>query len=599
MSSDELSLSEFVDRYKDNFPVRIRVSKGFYGNSNLTSISEGDMFNVHFLKNTKVVVLDDGSCTEFKVALNSAIEFGLLYNPHKNKEAAKVGLMFEKVSDVMAMKTLPKVMKALEAYKGSSPESSVEANELLIVKSVKSKKLKGKVLKVYSPRLKKKKELPEGCCGKFSTKPYDVRMFLPEIEELLADSFPLQFMLYVNSDTVGEIPSSIVSNAVNLRRFEMETSLIASVFFFNEEQYEDGAPKLVEVPFDLDIEVQAMADCRDSEQLVQDTLELLENFDPMTSHSYVNVPCSSQVELYAAVHNQDRVRKEYERTGFNLEPPTSIALYVNGPDQSSTSTSSSHRRDRSSSTPSPPSKHHPHRVLFEPIEPSSVIYEDTSDRLQVAEFQKKAEQLGEKFEDFGGSIYGSDVQSVESDVKSLSRELKEARSNFMRIEGKVVRTVEEVKTVRSELERTVPLVMSLQNALKLVQAEMQALQNVQTTPNSAPPPFANDVNGASPPLLASNAKDIENNKLFLATLDSMQMVELLEFMGMKQYYTSFLSERVTGEIFLECDEQVLETELKVTSKIHRVRLMKIISGKHSAEIIMKGEDPYVYATKSI
>ena len=182
--------------------------------------------------------------------------------------------MFEKVSDVMAMKTLPKVMKALEAYKGSSPESSVEANELLIVKSVKSKKLKGKVLKVYSPRLKKKKELPEGCCGKFSTKPYDVRMFLPEIEELLADSFPLQFMLYVNSDTVGEIPSSIVSNAVNLRRFEMETSLIASVFFFNEEQYEDGAPKLVEVPFDLDIEVQAMADCRDSEQLVQDTLEV-------------------------------------------------------------------------------------------------------------------------------------------------------------------------------------------------------------------------------------------------------------------------------------------------------------------------------------
>ena len=45
--------------------------------------------------------------------------------------------------------------------------------------------------------------------------------------------------------------------------------------------------------------------------------------------------------------------------------------------------------------------------------------------------------------------------------------------------------------------------------------------------------------------------------------------------------------------------QVLETELKMTSKLHRVRLMKIVSGKHSAENILRGEDPYVYATKSI
>ena len=52
--SDELSLPEFVKRYKNEFPVRVRVCKGFYGATNRTSVSEGDMFNIHFLKNTKV-----------------------------------------------------------------------------------------------------------------------------------------------------------------------------------------------------------------------------------------------------------------------------------------------------------------------------------------------------------------------------------------------------------------------------------------------------------------------------------------------------------------------------------------------------------------
>jgi len=38
--------------------------------------------------------------------------------------------------------------------------------------------------------------------------------------------------------------------------------------------------------------------------------------------------------------------------------------------------------------------------------------------------------------------------------------------------------------------------------------------------------------------------------------------------------------------------------LQITSKLHRVRLLKLISGRHSAESIMKGDDPYVYASKS-
>ena len=79
----------------------------------------------------------------------------------------------------------------------------------------------------------------------------------------------------------------------------------------------------------------------------------------------------------------------------------------------------------------------------------------------------------------------------------------------------------------------------------------------------------------------------------------LQVIQLLEAMGLKHHQETFLNEHISGEILLECDEHVLEKELKITSKLHRVRLMKLITGQHSAESILKGEDSYVYATKAL
>ncbi len=77
------------------------------------------------------------------------------------------------------------------------------------------------------------------------------------------------------------------------------------------------------------------------------------------------------------------------------------------------------------------------------------------------------------------------------------------------------------------------------------------------------------------------------------------MIQLLESMGLKQYTSSFVKERITGEILMECDDEVLAQELKITSKLHRVRLLKLMSGRHSAENVLRGEDPYVYATMAL
>lgn len=59
-------------------------------------------------------------------------------------------------------------------------------------------------------------------------------------------------------------------------------------------------------------------------------------------------------------------------------------------------------------------------------------------------------------------------------------------------------------------------------------------------------------------------------------------------MNLHKYVEAFKEELVDGEIFQELDESVLVDELGITSKIHRIRLMKIINGKVSARAVLDG-----------
>lgn len=52
--TENLPFLEVVENYKDQFPLRVRVSRGYYGPSELTSVSEGDTYTLHFVKHAKV-----------------------------------------------------------------------------------------------------------------------------------------------------------------------------------------------------------------------------------------------------------------------------------------------------------------------------------------------------------------------------------------------------------------------------------------------------------------------------------------------------------------------------------------------------------------
>ena len=78
---------------------------------------------------------------------------------------------------------------------------------------------------------------------------------------------------------------------------------------------------------------------------------------------------------------------------------------------------------------------------------------------------------------------------------------------------------------------------------------------------------------------------------------TMQMQTLLQAMDLQRYSDLFMKEQITGELLMECDDGILSSDLGISSKLHRMRLLKIIAGKQSVKNIIAGVDPYVSFTR--
>ena len=76
------------------------------------------------------------------------------------------------------------------------------------------------------------------------------------------------------------------------------------------------------------------------------------------------------------------------------------------------------------------------------------------------------------------------------------------------------------------------------------------------------------------------------------------MSDLLIVMKLQQYLPRFQEEEISGDLLLELNEEILQKELGVANRIHRMRIMKLINGDYSAEGYLNGEGPYVQMTKN-
>ena len=66
--------------------------QGFYGVSDQTAITIGDVFHLHFMKNTKVMIAETAEKVQLSIPVNSSLMVGIMYDPNNNVEEARRGL---------------------------------------------------------------------------------------------------------------------------------------------------------------------------------------------------------------------------------------------------------------------------------------------------------------------------------------------------------------------------------------------------------------------------------------------------------------------------------------------------------------------------
>ena len=320
------TLAKFVERYSRSLPLRVRVDKGYCGAEERFVISAGDVYNIHFLKRTKVVSICDSNGSDYTIPMNSAIEFGVLYDPNQNTAEAQKGKTFKKAGDIISIcqsgGPLPRLVCATKTHPGSDPKSSVEENELLLVKKLgKTTMMRKPVLKVYSLTMKEEKSLHEDCAGYFTTDPYRIRLYPPEILAHLAEFLPLKSKLFISCDTSEELPVHLISDVVTLLHSSTETSLIATTCWEKGIAPTDEDRVPVDIPLNLDIEV-VIIPVEGNEQLFMDTRNLYEGFDPSKVLTWKE---SKDADSFTAQTSLSRaVRQGYEKEGLELQKPQRI-----------------------------------------------------------------------------------------------------------------------------------------------------------------------------------------------------------------------------------------------------------------------------------
>ena len=175
-----LSLEELAE-CPHYLPATIQTIDGFYGFGRQLSISAGDRFHVHSVKEVDVAVLCDHSGTHLHIPFSSPMKFGLFQEPIQE---------FQKVSDIS--RTNPYVICCQQYI----PGQRLEKGEILILKRDHLRGSQGGLI-CHSLSTGKEKHLHHNCKGLFTTAPEMTSMHLADLYNHLPHlRLPCKVFLY-------------------------------------------------------------------------------------------------------------------------------------------------------------------------------------------------------------------------------------------------------------------------------------------------------------------------------------------------------------------------------------------------------------------
>ena len=329
--SHEMTLEQFVFKHEGYLPLQVKISKGIYGTDDESTISTGECYNFHFMQNRDLVKVEDKyNQQEFSIPVNSPIKFSIVYNPYNNEQQAIRGLIFPKVSGILAMPSLPKVVCTTRAWDSGKFNSSVSTDEILIVREVvelqTSEGESGRRLRVYSIRDHFEKYLDENCCGHFSTRPTRIQLYLTDIFRYFSNPLPMHVVLSLDPTSTVTVPSYLFSRILHVSHKYTDVLVVCTGVLEGKDVAE---AEVFEIPTNLDIEL-AIVELSESEnkELIAETAYLLDKIKEknVRHYRYVNVPdeiYQMEQSLLALTPACDADKKEYsepqERNRLALE----------------------------------------------------------------------------------------------------------------------------------------------------------------------------------------------------------------------------------------------------------------------------------------
>ena len=376
------SLSEFVSKCGRFLPLCITIGKGYEGDNERNSIATGDTYNIHFVKHSKVVVLKDSSNKTYNIPLNSPVQFAPVFHQSVQDDNTS-DLIFDKVSDVIAHKPLPRLLRATKSHMTKDGKPLVEKNEVLAVKNVVTATLRRKMLGVYSVTQKKEKTLSNDCAGGFTADPYATRLHLPDIVSLFAEEFPLRVSVYLtdiefNGDS--DFPSHLESEISEITALRTETSLVASTYWGEGEGEGQGEGEdqcLIEIPIGLDIEVSLLRPGEREEVSEFDLFKRTKTFYESFHMAKIHTIRMGSGDLHMTA------RKGFEREGVQLEEPNRIYGVVGRVRLSSAPQSPAHLPPAHMSPPAPLSPAVPRRKIVPAVMHRRRVSAPTTEQYEV------------------------------------------------------------------------------------------------------------------------------------------------------------------------------------------------------------------------
>ena len=337
--SDEyqrITLPDLMSKY--SLPLCVQVVKGFVRKpSEEGAIASEEVYNIHFVKHTKVVRTIDCHGNTYNVPLNSAARFGIIYRSRRSVSLQEPE-QFETAGDIMSASPLPRVVCAKRSCISHDSASSVEKKEVLVIQGIHNRKLGFNLLKVMCVGEQQQRMLSKDCTGQFTTDPYRTQMYLPDILSNVPRPLPLMANMYADTESEHTLPECLNSEAVILAEEATETSLVATLMNDDSDPTTGSVPTgsvpsgsgsvltgsvpntLVDLPTSLDIEVQVVSTgTAEKDKLHDNTQDLYTRFDPSMLETCWD---AASDEAYAAQsYLLASIRKGHEMDGLHLGIP--------------------------------------------------------------------------------------------------------------------------------------------------------------------------------------------------------------------------------------------------------------------------------------